>query len=157
MTNFYNSGLYMQPFFTKHKECHIMSNEDIFDEIDYNLELFAKYHKGNFKWKYEDELRDQVFDLLVEHLSCYHTYFEPIIFKEEIAFECGLTPFKTDKFNLLALVASGMDFSPRLDSYQALTDNSIDEASYLFKDLEYFKSIVGKGLTQKVLDAISFF
>ena len=48
-----------------------------------------------------------------------------------------------------------MDLSPRLDCYQALADNSIDGESYYFKDEEYFKSVVGQRLTDKVSFAIS--
>jgi hypothetical protein len=48
-----------------------------------------------------------------------------------------------------------MDLSPRLDAYQALTDNSIDAASDLFQDFKRFESVTGTSLTQKVLAAIS--
>ena len=50
----------------------------------------------------------------------------------------------------------GMDFSPRLDAYQALTNNTIDERSYLFLDFDYFEYVVGKTLTERVLEAISY-
>jgi hypothetical protein len=43
----------------------------------------------------------------------------------------------------------------KLDAYQALADGSIDKASSLFQDPEYFKSVLGKTLTKKVLDAVS--
>ena len=43
----------------------------------------------------------------------------------------------------------------KLDAYQALTDNSIDEASLLFTDPEHFTTVVGKSLTEKVIDAVS--
>jgi len=49
-----------------------------------------------------------------------------------------------------------MDLSPRLDAYQALTDNSIDAASDLFQDEEHFESVVGKSLTKKVIDTLSY-
>ena len=44
---------------------------------------------------------------------------------------------------------------PKLDAYQALTDNSIDEASLLFTDPEHFAAVVGKSLTQKVMSRVS--
>jgi len=44
---------------------------------------------------------------------------------------------------------------PKLDAYQALTDNSIDEASLLFTDPEHFAAVVGKGLTQEVISRVS--
>jgi len=146
----------MQPFFTKHKECDVMSNENIFDEINYNFELFAEYHKDNFDCKDEDELREQVYNSFCEYIGYYSTYFEPIIFKEQIAFECGLTPFTTDRLNLLALSGCGMDFSPRLDAYQVLTANTIDKASCLFLDIGYFESVMGKSITKQIKKIISY-
>ena len=47
-----------------------------------------------------------------------------------------------------------MDFSPRLDTYQALTDHTIDERSYLFLDFDYFEYVVGKTLTERVLGSV---
>ena len=44
---------------------------------------------------------------------------------------------------------------PKLDAYQALTDNSIDKESYLFKDPEHFASVLGKSLTKKVTNLIN--
>jgi hypothetical protein len=57
---------------------------------------------------------------------------------------------------LIAISLCGSDLSPRLDAYQALTNNTIDENSYLFSDFDYFQSVVGKELTEKVLQAISY-
>jgi len=146
----------MQPFFTKHKECDVMSNENIFDKINYNFKLFAEYHKDNFDCKDKDELGEQVYNLFCEYLGYSSTYFEPTIFKEQIAFECGLTPFTTDRLNLLALTGCGMDFSPMLDAYQVLTNNTIDKESYFFSDINYFGSVVGKSITEQVKKIISY-
>lgn len=49
-----------------------------------------------------------------------------------------------------------MDLSPKLDTYQALTDHTIDKYSRLFSDLKYFEAVVGKSLTEGVLKAISY-
>jgi hypothetical protein len=49
MTNYYNSGLYMESFFTKHKKFNVFDNENILDDIQYDFDLFAKYHKGDWK------------------------------------------------------------------------------------------------------------
>jgi hypothetical protein len=48
MTRFYNSGLYLTPFFTKHKEVDLtlFDNEYLHEEIEYNADLFAEYFKG---------------------------------------------------------------------------------------------------------------
>ena len=39
MTRFYNSGLYSEPFFTKHKKVNLalFDNEYLHDEIDYDV------------------------------------------------------------------------------------------------------------------------
>ena len=100
------------------------------------------------------QLKEQISNLFLENIDYYPTYFQPLIFNEEIALECSLTPFTHYELNLLALSGCGMDFSPRLDAYQALTDNTIDERSYLFLDFDYFEYVVGKTLTEKVLEAI---
>ncbi|CAM9491907.1 unnamed protein product [Choristocarpus tenellus] len=63
------------------------------------------------------------------------------------AFECGLTPFVTRYINTLILSPNGNesndldDLLPKLDAYQALTDNSIDGESLLFTDEEHFESV----------------
>ena len=156
MSNYYNSGFYMESFFTKHKEFNVFDNENILDDIQYDFDLFAKYHKGDLDYKTQDDLRDQLNTLFWEYLGYWPTYLEPLTFNGEIALECSLTPFTIDKLCLLALSGCGMDFSPRLDAYQALTNNTIDERSYLFLDFDYFEYVVGKTLTERVLEAISY-
>jgi hypothetical protein len=48
MTRFYNSGLYLTPFFTKHKEVDLtlFDDEYLHEEIEYNADLFAEYFNG---------------------------------------------------------------------------------------------------------------
>ena len=89
------------------------------------------------------DLKEQISNLFLENIDYYPTYFQPLIFNEEIALECSLTTFTHHELNLLALSGCGMDFSPRLDTYQALTDHTIDERSYLFLDFNYFEYVVG--------------
>ena len=156
MSNYYNSGLYTDPFFTKHKQINIDGNENIYDEIQYDFDLFSRYHKDSLEYDTEDDLREQLDTLFWEKLSYWTIYFEPIIFNEEIALECGLTPFRIGELCLLALSGCGMDLSPKLDTYQALTDHTIDKYSRLFSDLKYFEAVVGKSLTEGVLKAISY-
>lgn len=67
-----------------------------------------------------------------------------------------LIPFTSDRLNLLALAGCGMDLSPKLDAYQALTDNTIDKGSRLFTDNGYFKHVVGSSLAKKVKQAVSY-
>ena len=91
-----------------------------------------------------------------ESLSLWLIYFEPIIFNEAIALECGLTPFTHEGKGMLALSGCGMDLSPRLDSYQALVDGTIDKHSRFFSNPNYFESVVGgKDMVQRVREAVS--
>lgn len=157
MTNYYNSGLYQEPFFTKHKHLELDYYSFYEEMIDSdNFRLYAEYYGDELECEGEEDLREQVIDLVLEKISYWSTYFEPIIFNEKIAFECGLIPFTTDRLNLLALAGCGMDLSPKLDAYQALTDNTIDKGSRLFTDNGYFEHVVGSSLAEKVKQAISY-
>ena len=177
MTNFYNSGLYTQPFYNKIS--NLVFDEDfLLDTITYNYDVFFRYYSCQIEevGQAESEVIRQMFYLSLKRISGKCLYFKPLIFDADIALECGLTPLVTPdiKINNNALYRSChnfinililssrteekvqiMDLSPRLDAYQALTDNSIDAASDLFQDLERFESVIGKSLTQKVLAAIS--
>lgn len=156
MSNYYNSGLYLEPFFTKHKNLALDCGDLIEEMLECNYHLFQEYYSDDLEYKNDDDLKEQISDFFLEKIDYYPTYFQPLIFKEEIALECDLTPFKHNGLSLLALSGCGMDFSPRLDAYQALTDRTIDKRSYLFLDFNYFKYVVGKTLTEKVMDAISY-
>ena len=160
MTRFYNSGLYLEAFFTQHKEINLdlFDNEYLHDEIEYNADLFAEYFKEGLVDKTQSDPSERVNSSFLQYLPIWPKYFEPLIFKEEIALECGLIPFilTTDRLCLLAVSVCNCNFSLRLDAYQALTDNTIDKNSYLFSDFDYFQSVVGKTLTEKVLQAISY-
>ena len=177
MTNFYNSGLYTQPFYNKIS--NLVFDEDfLLDTITDNYDGFFKYYSCEIEevGQAESEVIRQMFYLSLKRISGKCLYFKPLIFNADIALECGLTPLVTPdiKINNNALYRSChnfinililssrteekvqiMDLSPRLDAYQALTDNSIDAASDLFQDLKRFESVIGKSLTQKVLSAIS--
>lgn len=108
---------------------------------------------------FEDYYEDS--DDIFEALSYWSVYFEPkCYFDEELAYKCRLTPFKYyneetgEKLNLLALGGCGMDLSPKLDAYQALTVGSIDKKSCLFDPYNgknCFEHVVGKELTKEVL------
>ncbi|WPY01593.1 hypothetical protein Trichorick_01507 (plasmid) [Candidatus Trichorickettsia mobilis] len=160
MTRFYNSGLYLTPFFTKHKEVNLtlFDNEYLHDEIEYNADLFAEHFKGSLVEQCKYNPSRKVNNDFLKYIPTWPRYYEPLVFNEKIALECGLIPFvlKVDRLCLIAVSVCGSDLSPRLDAYQALTDNTIDENSYLFSDFDYFQEILGKNLTQKVLEAISY-
>ena len=156
MTRFYNSGLYQAPFFRQHK---IETNrlDACIDDISYDFALLSEYYADEIEDEdNEDKIMQIIEENFFEAVSYWPIYFEPLVFNKKIALECALIPFVFEDTELLALAACGMDLSPRLDAYQALTDCTIDESSYLFSDFDYFEYVVGKTLTKKVLQVISY-
>ena len=97
---------------------------------------------------------DEVFNEF-EILAYWTIYYEPDIFDENIAWEVGLFPFEYDGLALLALGGCGMDLSPKLDAYQALTDGSIPARSEFLKNPNYAKYVVGEETFNKVMKAIT--
>ena len=157
MNNFYNSGLYSEPFFRKHKNLNFRLHSSVVEAmLESDYELFLKDYSAGLDCQNEDELQEAIISLFVENINLYATYFEPLIFDKEIALECGLTPFKYSELNLLALSGCGMDFSPRLDAYQVLTDHTIDKASYLFLDISYFEYVVGDAITEQIREILCY-
>jgi len=155
MTRYFNSGLYIEAFFTEH-EIDFYSRDGEIEKVEYNYDLLAKHYKDDFglEYKNEDDECEQVHETFWESLSYWLVYFEPLVFDEEIALECALTPFMYDETCLLALSGCGMDLSPRLDAYQALTDGTIDKHSRVLSDSSYFDDVVGKETTAKVLKVL---
>ncbi len=68
----------------------------------------------------------------IEDLLYWQYYFEPKKFNSCRAKACNLIPFKTGELKLLALPGCGMDFSPCLDAYQFLMDESLPSDSRWF-------------------------
>ena len=157
MTNYYNSGLYLEPFFIKHKYLELdycSIHQELIDSSDFHL--YTEYYGGELEFEGEEDLREQAVDLVLEKISYWSTYFEPLIFNKKIALECDLTPFVHQGTKLLALSGCGMDLSPRLDAYQALTDTTIDKTSYLFTRPDYFEYVLGSTVVEKVKQVISY-
>ena len=182
MINFYTSGLYSEPFYKRISDL-VFEEDYMFDTICDDYSAFYRHYKNQIESLKQPKNTDRylfvcnsIYELVLLEISKKCLYFKPLIFKPDIALECGLIPLtapniRINKNNLyrscknyinVLILPSGtqdniqiMDLSPRLDCYQALADNSIDEASYYFKDEEYFKSVVGQRLTDKVSFAIS--
>ena len=95
MTRFYNSGLYLTPFFTKHKEVDLtlFDNEYLHEEIEYNADLFAEYFKGGLVEQCKYNPKRKINNEFLKYIPTWPRYYEPLIFEEEIALECGLIPF----------------------------------------------------------------
>ena len=178
MINFYYSGLYTEPFYKKINNL-VFDDNYLFDMVCNNYDTFLghleKVEQPENTDRYSSICR-QIFELALLDISKKCLYFQLSIFKLDTALECGLIPLTAPNIRInnnnlyrscknyidVLILPSGtqdniqiMDLSPRLDCYQALTDNSIDEASYYFKDEEYFKSVVVGVITEKVILAIS--
>lgn len=133
-------------FYTEHKKIGFN-----IEDIEYNRELLTKVWKEEENLEgTEDEIENMVTEIFWEKLSYQDVYFEPIIFDEEKALLCGLTPFTYKGINLLALSGGGMNLSPRLDAYQFLTHKTIDKNSLFFSDEKYFKYVVGEKIMNKI-------
>lgn len=161
MTRYFNSGLYEDAFYTKH-QLSLHNNWNVYKNIEYDRHLLAEYHKDKLYFSYSDNNdkgEQEIDELFWNALSHCSIYFEPLVFDEEIALKCGLTPFIYKDKNLLALSGCGIDFSPRLDAYQALTHKTIDRNSRFFftanRPDKYFEYAVSKELAEEVLKAIA--
>ena len=146
MRKFYYSGLYQPPFFRKHR---IEYNKicACIDDISYNLALLSNYYQDSIKDEdNEDKIREIIEENFFEALSYWPIYFEPLVFNEKTAFECGLIPFVFTDIKLLALGGCGMDLSPKLDAYQVLTCGMIDKRSKYFgkRDKSQMEQILAK-------------
>ena len=170
---FFNSGLYNEPSFYKQYEVkHVFHNVDDnsyrkYVLFNYDL-LKTRYSEVELKNIEEHEIYDNINIDFFEDINKHHTLFEPLIFNEEIALDCGLIPFNFDykllgNVNVLALGDSGFDPSIKtnllfkLDAYQVLTDNSIDQNSPFFgtysKDIA--KRVLGDDVYNRVIKAIN--
>jgi len=162
MTKYFKSGLCEgKAFYTKH-ELNFASNTNLWEDVEYNKELLAQHYQDHYYFTYDEEDEgdkwDQVYEQFWEALSYWNAYFEPMVFNEDIALECGLTPFTYKGDHMLALSACGMDLSPRLEAYQALVHGTIDERSKLLskQGREWFEQVMGYEITQKALISIGY-
>lgn len=81
-----------------------------------------------------------------------------MIFDERIALECFLTPFLYKEIPMLSLEHGNTNLSARLDAYQVLAHNTIDQNSKFFnsKCEKYFLSAyLGKNVTKKLMQVLS--
>lgn len=93
----------------------------------------------------------------IEALSYWTVYFKPAIWDEDVAWKVELIPFEFDGENYLALGGCGMDLSPRLDAYQALTDDSVPRSSQFIRAQDsgtYAKYVVGETIYNEVMEKI---
>ena len=156
MSNYYNNGLYDKPFYAKKKiEFHI-EDSVVSTGVDFNVSLLTAYYveKGSIECS-DTAIRERYVNKLFWYDIAYdNTYFQPLIFDEEIALECNLFPFAWREYQLLAVGELWLSILPRLDAYQTLTHKTIDPKSILFSDFAHFEEVVGEELTKKILQLI---
>ena len=171
---FFNSGLYNEPsFYCQYESINVFDN--IADDysyreyVSYNYDLMkTRYSEAELKNLEGDEIDELIDNDFFEDINDHHTLFEPLIFNEAIALDCGLIPFNYNfelfgNVNFLALGNSGFDpliktnLLFKLDAYQVLTDKSIDENSPFFgtysKDVA--QRVLGEEVYNRVIDAIN--
>ena len=170
---FYNSGLYKEPSFYKTYNTEDTLVEDYELHVNYNQNLMrTRYSNAELENLDEGQIADLIYDDFHEDIHHHYALYEPEMFNEEVALDCGLIPFTyTGEFlanrQLLALGRVGFDPSTKytnlmfkLDAYQVLTHGTIDLQSYMFTHdrgliLEHNKKIVGEDVYNKVMKVIN--
>ncbi len=173
---FFKSGLYNEPcFYTDYDIQWVFDNID-YDEdrsyrehVSYNYDLMkTRYSEVELNNLDEDQVNELIDDDLFEDINNHYTLYSPSIFNENVALDCGLIPFTYNwhnkSINLLALGDSGFDPSIKtnllfkLDAYQVLSDNSIDEHSQLFATYaneNIAKRVLGDEVYNRIIEAIN--
>lgn len=142
----------LQELEENYKSLHTKLLEHIKEKIKYDLNYYNIIDTGIcelFGIEYPEETFNEF-----EILAYWTVYFSPDIWDEEIAWNLGLFPFEYNGENLLALGGCGMDLSPALDAYQALTAGSIPSNSRFLDDYDYAKYVVGENAFNKVMEKI---
>lgn len=162
------SGLYIEPFFKSYDLLPLNLQENQYNgnfEIEIpqfilEAELLDRYSNIFRKSKFEitdwqDRLTEkqeyayyEVKDDLVGGALILNSAWETFNYDEDIAYLCGLLPFKLTGDNidkeLLSLWDYGMNFSYKLEAYQLLVDCSYDERSnFAEKGITYFENYYG--------------
>ena len=96
----------------------------------------------------------------MEGLAYWTRYFEPRHMDVGRALKCGLIPFRfttdDDEKELLALGGAGMDLSPKLDAYQALSGvRAVPADSMFIRQPDYAKHVVGEAVFNEVMAQIT--
>ena len=160
-----NSGLHNEPFFKSYDLLPLNLNENLYNgtfEIEIpqfiiEAELLDRYsnifRKSMFKnsdWidsltEKQEQAYYEVRDNLVEGALILNSAWETDHYNEEIAYKCGLLPFKLTgdyiEIQLLSLWGCGMDLTYKLEAYQLLVDGTCDKNSYFARDgINYLKT-----------------
>lgn len=157
---FFNSGLYNKSFYSTYDTEEILCDDwDFREHCHYNKDLMkTRYSEVELSNLDEDQINELIDDDFFNDIQTHYTLYEPLIFNETIALDCGLIPFTykgDNKYELLTLGDSGFDPSIKtnllfkLDAYQVLTDNSIDEFSPFLDRAN--KNIDSRDIAKRVL------
>lgn len=160
---FFNSGLYHKSFYSTYDTEEIICDDwDFRGHCYYNQDLMkTRYSEIELSNLDEDQINELIDDDFFNDIQTHHTLYEPLIFNETIALDCGLIPFiyKDDnKYELLALGDSGFDpviktnLLFKLDAYQVLSNNTIDEHSPFFS--RYSRDIAKKVLSDEIYNRV---
>jgi hypothetical protein len=81
MTNFYNSGLYTQPFFKKTSNL-VFSQDFLSDTLRDNYDVFLKHYYSEIETegKSESQICMEMMDLVLAKISGELLCFQPLIF-----------------------------------------------------------------------------
>lgn len=168
--NFQESGIHSQPFY-------IVMNfnfSDVLARATHNYENI-KYDTSYIRHfclvdeqriledeVYHNEILSKTHKDFLETIYAIRTFFSALAYVPEAALRCSFVLFEffDSEAETTHYLIPDTDFSRatmkvRLDAYQALTVGSIDEKSALFTDREYFEQVLGKELTQDVIQAIT--
>jgi hypothetical protein len=160
-----NSGLHIESFFKSYDLLPLNLNENLYNgnfEIEIpqfiiEAELLDRYsnifRKSMFKnsdWidtltEKQEQAYYEVRDNLIEGALILNSAWETVNYNEEIAYKCGLLPFKLSgdyiEVQLLSLWGCGMDLTYKLEAYQLLVDGTCDKNSYFARDgINYLKT-----------------
>lgn len=169
---FYNSGLYNEPSFYKTYIAEAIFVKDYELHVKYNQDLMrTRYSNAELENLDENQIVYLIYDDFFEDIQHHYELYEPEIFNEEVALDCGLIPFTytgefLDNRHLLALDRVGFYPSTKytnlmfkLDAYQLLTHGTIDIQSHIFTHdrgliLEHNKKVLGEEVYNKVMNVI---
>ncbi|WP_342270065.1 hypothetical protein [Rickettsia endosymbiont of Orchestes rusci] len=126
------------------------------EALEYNDELITTYYKNKPEITNKNNSPEDRLDLIFCNNNLdYQICFEPLIFNEIIALECGLIPIKYNKKGMLASPCYGMELIAWLGNYELLANIIINNRGNFFtstgKISKNFKNLMDKNLAEKIL------
>ena len=69
MTNYYNSGLYMESFFTQYRHLCLDFDHILEEMLTCSYGLFQKYYSRDLDYKDDDDLKEQICNLFIDDIA----------------------------------------------------------------------------------------